>query len=718
MPAVNPRWIVAGLLGAAVLAAAWWVRYRVDLTPQVGADFFFASDDPALRAAAEIDRLFPARPQILIAATAEDLAAQETLDRIRQLTEALATLDGVASVQSLTRGPRRPEKVEDSPLWSRLLLVADNPRVTNLVVSVAADADPGLVPAVEAVVAEHERPSFRLEVSGVPYVVAHIRRQLRRDLEVFSLAALGVFGLMVLLIYRSWRIVAGTLISCVGASLITLSLLAAFGTGIGVLTANIVTIVFVLTLSHVVFLTANWRSLPAERTASQAAAAAVSLTITPSFWCMVTTLLGFVSLLFANAQPLRELAMAGVVGTAVALIIAFGLYPAFLGSTVGGKTAGNGEMEGEKEGEEKEEGANARPPRWRWVVIAALLCGGMAWGMPRIVTDPSLLAYFDADGEIYRGLRFIDHNGGSSPLDLVVGDPQGARLDNEEAILQLAQLQAALEGEPAVGLSLSLPVLIGEARQVPFAFFFTDAKLIDRLEGEDYDRVARSFITEDRTRARYFLRLREDGRAVSRQTILDSLAAHVAAAGLELEHMGGIYDLEAKLGALVASGLLRGLGALLFLFVFIAVVISRSARTTIAMALSLAAVPVVLLGTFGWSGLPVDFISSPAANVAIALGIDAMIHLVTAVRRRRTAGASDVEAWALARAQLWRPILGAVLILAFGFGIFALSSFPPTRRFGLAVALGTLTAGAMALTVLPPLAAGRISRTKSVQGSR
>mgnify|MGYP000214033254 CR=1 FL=1 len=37
-------------------------------------------------------------------------------------------------------------------------------------------------------------------------------------------------------------------------------------------------------------------------------------------------------------------------------------------------------------------------------------------------------------------------------------------------------------------------------------------------------------------------------------------------------------------------------------------------------------------------GRPLDVISSPAANVAVALGIDSMIHLVTAVRRRRLAG--------------------------------------------------------------------------------
>ena len=51
-----------------------------------------------------------------------------------------------------------------------------------------------------------------------------------------------------------------------------------------------------------------------------------------------------------------------------------------------------------------------------------------------------------------------------------------------------------------------------------------------------------------------------------------------------------------------------------------------------------------------------------------------------------------------------------MLILAAGFGIFALSSFPPTQRFGVAVAGGTLAAAAIALFVLPWLATVRAHR--------
>ncbi len=158
----------------------------------------------------------------------------------------------------------------------------------------------------------------------------------------------------------------------------------------------------------------------------------------------------------------------------------------------------------------------------------------------------------------------------------------------------------------------------------------------------------------------------------------------------------------------MATSLLRELGGLLAFFVLVAAAVARSVRVAAAMVACLAAVPVLLLGAMGHLGRPVDVISAPGANVAISLGIDAMIHLVMAVRRRRLAGDGVGAAWAHATAWMRQPIEGAMAILAAGFGIFVLSSFPPTQRFGVLVAAGTMISAAMALVVLPYLAtAGR-----------
>ena len=78
-----------------------------------------------------------------------------------------------------------------------------------------------------------------------------------------------------------------------------------------------------------------------------------------------------------------------------------------------------------------------------------------------------------------------------------------------------------------------------------------------------------------------------------------------------------------------------------------------------------------------------------------------MIHLVIRVRRLAARGVSSP--WADGVAQIGRPVMSTSTIICVGFGIFTLSSFPPTQRFGLAVIVGTIVAATMALVVLPHL---------------
>lgn len=704
--APSARWQrLASIVGLLVVVLAFGlVLTVVDLSPQVESDFFFSSEDPQLRGSQEIAAQFPSRDQLLVAAAvpdgaAADLASPEYLAKIAALTKDLVAIPGIETVQSLTRGPSSPQVVAKSPVWSRILLGRD-PAMTLLVASFRDDADRSeTVAAVEAAMATHQSPEFQLDASGVPFVVEHIRRALARDLRVFSLVALLAFGALIAFVYRSAAIFAGSLLACLGSCATTLAVLWACGSPIGLLTANIVTIVFVLCLSHVVFLTANTRyelaaAAPEEREA--AVSRAVGITWQASVWCMATTLLGFASLFFSSAKPLRELGFAGSVGTLVAILVPYALYPPFL--TFLARRGGLGTTGG-------------RPPRplpgrpaVAYTVVAlvlALLCLPL---LPRLDTDPNLLSYFSPSGSLYRGLERIDRHGGSSPLLLVVSDPGGERLDGGDRPARLATLAAALEKDAEVGSALGLPVLLAEARLNPLAGFLAPAQIVDLLMGPNFGQVARSFLSEDRKQALFLLRLFEGERGATRHEVIARLEAEVGKAGLRLERKGGLYDLQSSLGELVARSLIEGLGGLLLLFLPIAFIVARSSRGMFSMILCLTLVPVLLLGFFSAMSWPLDIISSPAANVAIGMGIDSMIHLLMAVRRRRLLGDGSAAAWAHARTRLGPAILGGAGILAAGFGLFVFSSFPPTVRFGLAVAIGTLAAAAIALWVLPIVA--------------
>jgi predicted RND superfamily exporter protein len=689
-------------VGVAVLSILVVFLY-VDLSPRVESEFFFSDADPQLQTSIEIDRRFPSPPQIIVRAEAPDLAAASYETAIRDLTADLEEVPGIIGVYSASN-----QDAVASPLWSRLLLTPDG-AATNIVLSTDGTDPAVLVPRVETVVDGHVGPDVDLRLSGVPYVVELIRRSLFRDLIVFSSAALVVFGLVIGAVYRRGRIVLGALSACLTACALTLSLAQLFGIAIGLLTANITTIVFVLTLSHVVFLTSNWQATRADGGPVDVdpVGAAVRITIVPSFWCMFTTLCGFLSLLLATAKPLRELGMAGAIGTVTAIAVAYGLYPAFLRVASGGSAAhavraGAGGLEAFL--------PRTRARRWLIGLGAVTVIAGL--GIRQLSTDPSLLSYFARGSDIRAGLESIDRDGGSSSLNLVVRDADAGLLDTDTAYAKMWTLQDTLEVDASVGVVLSPAVLLADAKRAPLAGFLNWSRLLAILESPRLNRIALSFVTQDHSQGLFFLRMREARRVESRAEVIERMEGYVRESGLDVVLVGGQYDLQAQLGQLIAGSLRTAIGGLLLLFIAVAFVVSRAVRASAAMVACLTAIPLVILGTLGHFRVPVDMIASPAVNVSLAMGVDSMIHLAVRARRLRPIEPTLWNAWLQARVELWRPILGASFIICAGFGIFSLSAFPPTQRFGLAVILGTVTAATVTLIAVPFGAAATAGQAK------
>ncbi|MGD2044760.1 MAG: MMPL family transporter [Gemmatimonadota bacterium] len=676
-------WLASGLAALGLTLVALFV----DLSPQVEGEFFFSPDDPQMMASRQVSERFPDGEQIIL--RVEDLVGDTAAYRTRvaALASDLLEVEGITGGYSI--GSDDPTR---SPLFQRLLLTPDS-AATNIILQ-ADDTDPEvLVPRLEAVVEAHRAPEVQIVMSGVPVIVELIRRSLYRDLVVFSLAAVLVFGLIGAIVYRDPAIVVGTLSTCFVAVSVTLLVVQIAGSGIGLLTANLVTIVFVLTLSHVVFLTANWRRAATEHDdRGEALTVGIRDTLEGSFWSMATTVLGFLSLLIATARPLRQLGMAGAVGSLAALLVAYSVYPAFLArwAKVRAPRAG-GYATGLASGH-------------RGLVLACTVAvvAVAGFGVMRVDTDPGLLTYFAEGSELREGLEQIDRDGGSSTLDLVVSDPDGQRIDQPAVFSRLGTLQESLEADSAVGVVISPSVLIGHARTLPLASLLPVPTLLDMASSPQLGEVGLGFATAERDQAHYLLRMRESrAEQVSREAVMDRMRRYVEDADLEPVVVAGLYDLQAQLGRLIASSLQIGIGGLLVLFLFVALIVSRSTPTALEMWVCLAGIPVVVLGTFGLLGIAIDIITSPAANVALAMGADSMIHLV--VRARRLEGEQHDAPWRLAVAQISGPVLGATGIISAGFGIFMLSSFPPTQRFGLAVILGTATAATMTLVVLPRL---------------
>jgi predicted RND superfamily exporter protein len=130
-------------------------------------------------------------------------------------------------------------------------------------------------------------------------------------------------------------------------------------------------------------MTFNWQTLAnrkgrLDKESPNLASAALRMTFPPSFWSMVCASLGFGSLLFVQAKPLRELGFSGVLGTVVALVCAYVMYPPFLRWAV----------------PRESKIVEAEPPHWfwsrrfGWLSLGVILISvGLGFGLRRVNTD-------------------------------------------------------------------------------------------------------------------------------------------------------------------------------------------------------------------------------------------------------------------------------------------------------------------------------------------
>jgi len=666
----------------------------VDLKPQVERNFFFSDKDPQVRTNRLISEIFPEPPQLIVSVKG-NIRSPAYFKDIESLTLAFAALPEVDSVQSLSRGPRNLKDALKSPLWSRVLIAKDE-RSTFMSVFLKDAPTEKMVPKAEKIRDRFTKPGFKVLVSGVPYIVELIRRNLFQDLRTFSLASFIVFSIVQLFIFRSPVILLGMLIACMNSGAITLILAHFLGISIGPLTANLTTMVFVLTLSPIVFITFNWKHLEdsEQRDPLDQVRDAIQMTFQASFWSMFTTLLGFLTLYFVKATPMRHLGISGSIGTVVAFSMAYGVYPWFLSLAKRKRVKRS-----------KEWKAAFLQKRQGWIVILLALLAMLApIGIRHLNTDPSLFLYFKKNSEIRQGTDYIDKNEGSSPLKIVIRDSKHGKLNTRETHRRMWQLQTALEKDPAVGSVLSLAVILAEAKRPFFSFLFSNEKLLQILEKPRFGKIATYFITPDRKKTLFLMGMRETGKKIECLQNVERLKHIVEKHGFVPEMVGGDYLLQGQLAKLLTESLVSGIFFLLLLFAAIAWMLSRSIQVTSALLFSLGLIPIAMLGIAGYFRMPLDIICTPASNLAIGMGVDAMLYmLIFAKRYGGVEKLTEWEAWKNARLQLWQPILSSTVMISAGFLIFSLSSFPPTQRFGLSVVLGTLLAPLAALLFLPYL---------------
>lgn len=119
---------------------------------------------------------------------------------------------------------------------------------------------------------------------------------------------------------------------------------------------------------------------------------------------------------------------------------------------------------------------------------------------------------------------------------------------------------------------------------------------------------------------------------------------------------------------------------------------------------------VVVFGGLSWLGWAIDIGSMMAASIALGVAVDDTIHYLTWYRVSLNRDGDRKNAILSAYHHCATPTMQATVINGLGLSVFTISTFSPTRQFGLLM-LVILFAGAVAeLLLLPAILAGPLGR--------
>jgi len=408
----------------------------------------------------------------------DDPFSKESLSKIAGWTAELEALDRVNSVFSLTQpmGGKLPfipnpqlatEKqlaglkgfVERSKMYRGLLLSEDGKTAGFLIQKLARNEEQApsktLVPDLWALVGRMRESESVAHVTGIPVLEKEYIEHVKTDQMRFLPIMLALCTTLLLILFRTWRVVFPVL--AIFSSVVwAAALLAACKIPIGI-TNNIITIlVLVVGTSDAIHLLARFYE-EAERTGDRdlAIVAALDTVGAACFLTTFTTACGFFSLIVIDNWSIRQLALFTPPALMMTFLICVTLIPLFLAVTMPKKITFGTRKQPIKRGRVYH-GIAAFNQRFPYLVLTATLAifALSIFGMTRLTFQSNWLAMLNDDNRLQISNRYFEQRmGGILPVELMLTSKstEDTPFLTVDALNELARFEALLAADKQVG---------------------------------------------------------------------------------------------------------------------------------------------------------------------------------------------------------------------------------------------------------------------------
>ncbi|WP_257005955.1 efflux RND transporter permease subunit [Helicobacter pullorum] len=571
----------------------------------------------------------------------------------------------------------------------------------------------------------------KVYLGGIMLIASDMIDYVKSDLITYGTALSIILALMLWIFFRHIYFVALSFCVCLFSLVVSSGIFSFFGYQITIVSSNYVSLLLIISVSLIVHLIVSYLEFYEKfpKASQKNLVYAVMLNkASPSFFAVLTTIIGFLSLVFSKILPIIHLGIIMSIGVSVALIFTFMLFGAIL--VILPKPQKVKDL-----------------PKWHHIFL--LKCANLATNKPKLIyaisflciafsiygimnlkVENSFVNYFKDDSEIKQGLLTIDQDlGGTIPLEIIINfqdksskDSSLSDFENEfeeefnvleqqdsywfdSQKLRIAEkIHTYLANKEYIGsiLSLhSLSMLVGSlglgADDFTIAFLYKNSP--QNLKNQlftPYANIAKN-------QMRFIFRTFDSNPNLKRNLFIheiqNDLTTLLQNESVTFKINGMMVLYNNLLQSLIASQvdtLSLVIGAIFLVFVLI----FRSFKLSV-IALLTNLIPLgAIFGFLGISGIPLDLMGITIAAICLGIGVDDVIHYIHRYKEELKSH-SIKQAIIRSHSSIGNAMYYTTLIIVVGFCAMMTSNFIPTIYFGLLTTLVMLLMLAGSLILLP-----------------
>jgi predicted RND superfamily exporter protein len=609
-----------------------------------------------------------------------------------------------------------PERAEDLELLKQTVMakemyrgsiVSEDGTATLIVFTLFRDADVGSVARAVIDCTERLKLPERIYYIGSPMLVNYISELMRDDLTNLLPFAFLLIAVILFLSFRSFRGVALPLLTAIISVIWTLGIMSLGGYKMSMISNNIPILLLAIGSAYAIHVL-NRINQVLEKDTRKAVAIALSYVFVPIILAAITTIIGFISFIFgAYLEMIVDFGIFTALGTFFACLLSLVFVPSLI-------TAFSIEKRNEITLKKKlrksilSENFLAplksmlfRHPKYilfSWAILLLISFGGIFL----IRRSVDIQDYFKKDNPTRKAEQImVEKFGGTKPIFVLFkGDMQ-----SPEVLKTMMRTGEYMKQSPEIYTTQSVADLIADIHEVlDGERTIPDER--DKIEQIwfllDGNEVMERFVSDDLDEGVLISKFRSPDNKAKREFAgyMEKFIAENSTPECQIE-ITGMPFVDITMDRSLVNSQLGSLSiALVFVVVFVGILL-RSFSSGIYATLPIFAAILILFGFMGYAGISLNMATVLVASVALGIGIDYSIHIISHFNHVYKITGNAILAIEETIMVSGKAIIINVISVSAGFLVLVFSDMVPLQYFGLLIALSMIGSSQGALTLLP-----------------